>query len=70
MIRWRKSKLTEKDIIDAINSLVNEFGISFGQAQKPINVILQYHFYLANGGDAIKKVLHCQIDSIILKGIR
>lgn len=62
-----KSKLTEHDIVSAIESLVNEFGISFGQAQKPINVILKYHFYLTDGDDNIIKVLHCPVDSIILK---
>ena len=62
-----KNKLTEDDIISSIESLVNEFGVSFGQAQKPINVILKYHFYLANNNDNMKKVLHCPIDSIILK---
>ncbi|MCD6531190.1 hypothetical protein J7K99_01945, partial [bacterium] len=62
-----KSELTENNIIAAIESLSNEFGISFGQAQKPINVILKYHFYLTNGNDDIKKELHCPIDSVILK---
>ncbi|HBI81853.1 MAG TPA: hypothetical protein DDY04_07945 [Bacteroidales bacterium] len=61
-------KLTEENIIYSIESLSNKFGISFGQAQKPINVILKYHFYLTkNNDDHIKKTLHCPIDSIILK---
>jgi len=60
--------LTEKNIIDSIDTLSNEFGISFGQAQKPINVILKYHFYLTKSNDDhIKKALHCPIDSLILK---
>jgi len=60
--------LTEENIIDSINNLRNEFGISFGQAQKPINVILKYHFYLTKSNeDHIKKMLHCPIDSVILK---
>ncbi|MCL0066587.1 hypothetical protein M1N53_01260 [Thermodesulfovibrionales bacterium] len=60
--------LTEANIIESINDLTEEFQISFGQAQKPINVILKYHFYLTRSNDDnIKKVLHCPIDSLILK---
>lgn len=61
-------KLIEKNIVDSINDLSEEFQISFGQAQKPINVILKYHFYLTKDhNDPIKKALHCPIDSLILK---
>jgi len=60
--------LTEENIINSIDNLCNEFGISFGQAQKPINVILKYHFYLTKSSEtSMKKVLHCPIDSLILK---
>lgn len=60
--------LTEKDIINSIDNVVDEFGISFGQVQKPINVILKYHFYLTKSyDDKIKKILHCPIDSVIIK---
>lgn len=58
------NKLTEKHILTSIRKLKEKFNISFGQAQKPINVILKYHFYLAKGQDnSMKKVLHCPIDS-------
>jgi len=60
--------LAEDDIIDSINNLSKEFQISFGQAQKPINVILKCHFYLTKNSDNnIKKILHCPIDSFNLK---
>ncbi len=60
--------LTEDDIVDSINNLSEEFQISYGQAQKPINVILKYHFYLTKNSDNnIKKMLHCPIDSLILR---
>ncbi len=59
-------RLTEDNILDSIKELSDEFQISFGQAQKPINVILKYHFYLTSKDD-IKKILHCPIDSVILK---
>jgi hypothetical protein len=62
-----ENKLTDQDIIDAVEDLSNEFGISFGQAQKPINVILKYHFYLMSNEARIEKILHCPIDSLILK---
>jgi hypothetical protein len=61
-------KLKEKNILESIKSLNRRFHISFGQAQKPINVILKYHFYMTNNkNDKIKKVLHCPLDSIIIK---
>jgi len=60
--------LVEKNIIRSIDELRNEFEISFGQAQKPINVILKYHFYLTKSDEStIKDVLHCPIDSVILE---
>jgi hypothetical protein len=70
--KMNAGKLSEKDIIKSIDNLRNKFKISFGQAQKPINVILKYHFYLTRKNkdltkDPMKKVLHCPIDSIILK---
>jgi len=62
------STLTEENIIYSIDNLRNKFGISFGQSQKPINVILKYHFYLTKSNeDSTKKMLHCPIDSLILK---
>jgi len=63
-----RGNLSEKDIIDSIDKLTREFGISFGQTQKPINVILKYHFYLTKKDDNwLKGILHCPIDSLILK---
>ena len=63
-------QLTENDILDSIRSLSSEFGISLGQAQKPINVILKYHFYLTRSEDEqTKKVLYCPIDSVVLKDL-
>jgi hypothetical protein len=64
-------KLTEGDILKAITVLSNEFQLSFGQAQKPINVILKYHFYLSYvQNNEIKKILHCPVDSVILKALK
>jgi len=60
--------LTEYDIRNAIRELSEEFNISFGQAQKPINVILKYHFFLTRDNNSpVKKKLDCPLDSIILK---
>jgi hypothetical protein len=68
--KMEDASLTEDDIMTAIGKLNKGFGISFGQAQKPINVILKYHFYLTKCDDQrIKKVLHCPVDSVILKGL-
>jgi len=62
-------QLTENDILGSIRSLSDEFGISFGQAQKPIKVILKYHFYLIRNEDTnTKRLLHCPIDyKVVLK---
>lgn len=63
-------RLTEDNILYSIKELCDEFQISFGQAQKPINVILKYHFYLTKSKDEdIKKILHCPIDSVVLKAL-
>ena len=62
-----RGELTEKDIEEAIDNLSEEFGISIGQSQKPINVILKYHFYLTrNNNKNIEETLHCPVDSTVL----
>ncbi len=60
--------LNESEIIGSIDKLQFDFNsISFGQAQKPINVLLKYHFYLSNSQSKRNEIiLHCPIDSIIL----
>lgn len=64
-------KLTEKQILNSIRNLASKFKISFGQAQKPINVLLKYHFHLFHKpSDKIKKELYCPIDSVILKELK
>jgi len=64
-------KLKEKHLFETMDNISKKFNISYGQAQKPINVILKFHFYLTkNTNKNIKKVLHCPIDSIILKFIK
>jgi hypothetical protein len=63
--------LAESAIVASIEALSNEFGISVGQAQKAINVILKYHFYLTRPDDqSMRQVLHCPIDSIVQKRLR
>jgi hypothetical protein len=65
-----KGQLTEEHILDSMDRLCKEFGISFGQAQKAINVILKYHFYLTRSSNTnMRKVLHCPIGSVILKAL-
>ncbi len=63
--------LTEDNILESIRKIANHFSISFGQAQKPINTILKYYFYLiCNNNYDLEKNLHCPIDSKILKHLR
>lgn len=66
--RMDRGELSDDDIVGSIDSLCSQFGVSFGQAQKPINVILKYHFYVTRSWDAKSKaVLHCPIDSFQLE---
>jgi hypothetical protein len=65
--KMEKNNLFEKDIIIILDKLVEVFEVSYGQAQKGINVILKYHYQLYkefknyNGN-----ILHCPLDSNIL----
>jgi len=69
--KMEKCKLLENDIIVSIDKFCDEFNISFGQAQKAINVLLKYHYYLyekyLTNHSKIKSVLHCPLDSKILE---
>jgi len=68
-----EKRLTEDAILESIRALRSkfEFGVSFGQAQKPINVLLKYHFYLTKSGDAeTERILHCPVDSVVLRELR
>lgn len=66
-----KGKLVEMNILHSITILSKKFNISFGQAQKPINVILKYHFFLTeNQNTGIKSALHCPLDSVVLKELK
>ena len=66
-VRMDSHLLTEEDILKSIVTLKDGFNISFGQAQKPINVLLKYHYYLNHPeNDDIKAILHCPLDSKVL----
>lgn len=67
--KMEAKRLQEKDIISSIGSMSNKFNISFGQAQKAINVLLKYHYYLYEKylDKSIEKILHCPLDSVILE---
>ncbi len=38
-------RITEDEILKSIETLSDEFQISSGQAQKPINEMLKFHFF-------------------------
>lgn len=65
--KMERKTLSEKDIIDILDKIAERFKISYGQAQKGINVILKYHYQLYKD---LKKyngeILHCPLDSNIL----
>jgi hypothetical protein len=63
--------LIEPDITKAIRTLVNKFGVSWGQAQKGINVILKCHQFLYHRErKRLKRILHCPLDSVVLHEIK
>ena len=63
--------LKEQHILTSIREIVDSCNISFGQAQKAINVLLKYHFYLnKHKDDNLKNVLDCPLDSKILKKLQ
>lgn len=62
------NQFNENTLLNSITDLANEFGISIGQSQKAINVILKYHYHSAQiNNDEMKRHLHCPIDSVILE---
>jgi hypothetical protein len=58
--------ITENEILKSIESISNGCKVSFGQAQKPINVLLKIHFYLGKRDDRVAYELHCPLDSFVL----
>lgn len=63
-------RLTDADIIDSISYLKSRFGISFGQTQKGINVVLKYHYRLNEGKfKSCASILHCPLDSVVMKSL-
>jgi hypothetical protein len=63
-----ENQLKEEDVINSIERLSKTFAISFGQAQKAINVMLKYYFHLfSDQNNQLKEILHCPIDAVILK---
>ena len=69
IFRLDKGTLKEHNIVTSIGYLSKRHKISIGQTQKPINVILKYHYYLSAGKRQNKKVFHCPLDSVILESI-
>ena len=69
--KMEKKTLSEKDIIDSLDGIVERFKVSYGQAQKGINVILKYHYQLYKNLKKYNgKALHCPLDSNILAELK
>lgn len=66
--------ITNKFIIIEIDKLLRKFKkseISFGQVQKPINVLLKFHFYLCTKQiPKVKKELDCPLDSVVMEELK
>lgn len=66
--KMEHKQLNEADIVSSIERISDKCGISFGQAQKVINVLLKYHYHLNKRfiDKTIKEVLYCPLDSVVL----
>lgn len=63
-------KITNKKIRDTIRKIKNiDSNISFGQAQKVINVCLKQYAFITNKENCIDK-LDCPLDTITMKGYK
>ena len=62
--------LRRRDIHRSLDKVWNAIpGISFGQAQKGLNVLLKVHWFLYHAGHAIGAELDCPLDSKVLRSL-
>jgi hypothetical protein len=59
--------LTTRQIRNSIKRIDKIPNVSYGQAQKAINVILKYHYIIYHFGETVGSRLDCPLDSFILK---
>lgn len=61
--------LRRGDIHQSIQSIQSDLSISFGQAQKALNVLLKCHYFLYYFGRPIADELDCPLDSVVLRSL-
>ena len=65
-IKFEKGSLKNEDVRSAIAAIrSNVVDISFGQAQKGLNVLLKYEFFLFRDESALGRELDCPLDGKI-----
>ena len=66
-------RFTTSLLRDQIGELASSTDVSFGQAQKAVNVILKFHFYLTSevrSIPALDRELDCPVDSNIQDALK
>jgi hypothetical protein len=61
--------LRRGNIHQSIQSIQSDLSISFGQAQKALNVLLKCHYFLYYFGKPIADELDCPLDSVVLRSL-
>ncbi len=67
--RMQQGLLQTNDIRESIERIRFQVDISFGQAQKAINVLVKYHYFLFHSNSPVGSQLDCPLDKIILDGL-
>lgn len=70
--RMKFESLQTSDIRKSIEHVSTAAGVSFGQAQKAINVLLKYHYFLHDAESGAGAELDCPLDGLVLRelGVR
>ena len=65
--RMKFESLQTSDIRKSIEHVSTAAGVSFGQAQKAINVLLKYHYFLHDAESGAGAELDCPLDSVVFR---
>lgn len=65
--RMQYESLQTSDIRKSIEHVSSASGISFGQAQKAINILMKYHYFLHDAVSGAGAELDCPLDNVVLR---
>ena len=65
--RMQHESLQTSDIRMSIEHVSTAAGVSFGQAQKAINVLMKYHYFLHDAVSGAGAELDCPLDSAVFR---